>query len=198
MLHKRTQKNTQPFCSYSRTLSMRILPVCWAACKHGAFQCLLSGPQPYWSSTTTSRALSIVSHPPAVAYRQMHKEFNRVDLMREQRRTGEGVNAMDLLSSPPQPIGQIRCIDRGQWGVVLVPWLLSRELQMGQARVKCQLWVNNVNMCKTVSLFFFLFCFFHEHLQENGFSSSGINYEKIQFAVVLFVKKKKKKRFTSK
>lgn len=155
MLHKHTQKNTQPLCSYSRTRSMRILPVYWAACKHGAFQSLLSGPRPYWSSLTTSRALLIVSHPPAVAYRQMHKEFNRVDLMREQRRTGEGVNAMDLLSSPPQPIGQIRCIDRGQWGVALDPWSLSWELQMGQARAKRQLWVNNVSMYKTVFLWIF-------------------------------------------
>ncbi|TKS82169.1 Cytoplasmic phosphatidylinositol transfer protein 1 [Collichthys lucidus] len=64
--------------------------------------------------TTTSRALRLFPSPRPAAYRQMHKEFNRVDLMREQRRTGEAVNAMDLFSSPPQPIGQTRCIDRGQ------------------------------------------------------------------------------------
>lgn len=58
---------------------------------------------------------------------------NRVDLMRAQRRTGEDVNGMDLPPYPPQPIGQTRCIDRRQWGIVLVPWSFSWELQMGQA-----------------------------------------------------------------
>lgn len=52
--------------------------------------------------------------PQSAAYRQMHKEFNRVDLMREKRGRGEVVNAIDLLSPAPQPIGQTRCIDRGQ------------------------------------------------------------------------------------
>lgn len=85
-----------------------------AACKHGAFQGYLSASQPWWSSPTIIRPLQLFPSPRPAAYRQMHKEFNRVDLMREQRRRGEAAGAMDPLPSPPQPIGQTRCIDGGQ------------------------------------------------------------------------------------
>lgn len=55
------------------------------------------------------------------AYRHMHKEFNRVDLMRMRGRREEAVDAEDQLLSPSQSMGQSRCIDGEQRGVVLAP-----------------------------------------------------------------------------
>lgn len=130
-----------------------LLPVTSTACKCSAFQRFLYVPQPSWSSPTTS--------PWPAAYRQMHKEFNRVDLMREQRRGGWGCGvwlSMLWICSPLHLSQcQTSCIDRGQWGVVLAPWSLSWELQMGQTRAKLQLWVNDVTIYKTISLVFLMY-----------------------------------------
>lgn len=55
----------------------------------------------------------------AATYRQMHKEFNRVDLMRA--RSGGCCRChcrWYSLSSPPRPIGHTWCIDRVHSGVV--------------------------------------------------------------------------------
>lgn len=52
---------------------------------------------------------------------------------------------------------------------------------MGQARAKLQLYVNDVTVHNTDSLLFFI-CM---HLEENGFSLSGINDENFLQLTVL-------------
>lgn len=59
----------------------------------------------------------------------MHKEFNRVDLMREKRRTGGAVNAIDLLLSPPQPIGQTGVLTEGSEALY---WFLDHLAERGK------------------------------------------------------------------
>lgn len=112
--------------------------------------------------------------PGPAAYRQMHKEFNGVDLIRESRGELEKLSMVWICPPhPPQPIGQTRCIDRGQWGIVLVPWSLGWEQQTGQTRNELQLWVNDVSFNKT------LICF------KWAFRGEGINNNIKQCGVAL-------------
>lgn len=55
---------------------------------------------------TTSRALRLFPSPRAAAYRQMHKEFNKVDLMRE-RRGGGCIYISALLSTSANRSDQV-------------------------------------------------------------------------------------------
>lgn len=139
-------KQTDSFCR-----SLEQFPSVHATdCQPDAFWKLslpLSVPQPPQRSLTTSGAPWLFPSPRPAAYRQMHKEFNRVDLMRGWRRElGKPIDVMDLLHNPPQPIGQIGCIDRGHRGIVLVPWSYSWGLQLGQAGGELQLCDRDVSI----------------------------------------------------
>lgn len=134
-----------------------------------SFQCLqqpphanfiLVSPPPRLRVPTTSWDARLFRSPQPAEYGRMHKKFNRVDLMRTQGRREEAAHAVDLLLPSSEPIGQSRCIDRGQWGVVLAPWSLSWELRMGQAKAKLQLCVNNASIYNTICLIFLIKPFF--------------------------------------
>lgn len=108
-------KHTSTMCLFKvdfESCPLKILPASSKALNSEQFSTLsLSATEELAGHQQGSR---LFLSPQPAAYRQMHKEFNRVDLMRKQRRTMEAVNAMDQLPSPPQPIGQTWCIDRGQ------------------------------------------------------------------------------------